>query len=99
MLNVPSKLDDRGADIRVGVIGAGLFGTKLTDAVARVPGMDVVCVADVEADRARGAFAEAGTDGSVLEADTPREPGRGVGVDRNGTGPIAFCPGQSHGET
>ena len=70
MLNLPSKLRHREEPIQVGIIGAGLFGTKLTDQLARVPGMVPAVIADIETEKAKGAFEEAGTDGSVTVADS-----------------------------
>jgi len=72
MLNVPAKLATREQDIRVGVVGTGLFGTKLIDQVATVPGMDVVCVADIDEQKARDALAEAGL-GKAVAVETSGE--------------------------
>ena len=60
MLNVPQKLAERDEPIEVGVIGAGLFGTKLTDQIERAPGMVTAAIADVETDKARASYEEAG---------------------------------------
>lgn len=60
MLNLPRKLHARDAPIRVGVIGAGLFGTKLTDQIERAPGMITAAIADIETAKAHGTYAEAG---------------------------------------
>ena len=81
MLNLPSKLRRRDEPIQVGIIGAGLFGTKLTDQLARVPRMEPVAIADIETEKAKTAFEEAGvvdpptvTD-SVEQADAAIERG------------------------
>lgn len=60
MFNIPSQLQNRSEPIDVGVIGAGLFGTKLIDQIERVPGMTTSAVADIELDNARRAYDEAG---------------------------------------
>lgn len=70
MFNVPAKLAAYEGEIQVGVIGAGLFGTNVTDQLARAPGMRVVGVADIEAEKARGAFAEAGIREPVVDVET-----------------------------
>ena len=68
MLNLPSKLHERDEPIRVGVIGAGLFGTKLVDQIERAPGMRTAAIADIDADQAMNTFGEAGVDlGEVTE--------------------------------
>jgi len=59
MLNVPSQLRERDEPIRVGIIGAGLFGTKLVDQVERAPGMRTAVIADIDADQAMSTFREA----------------------------------------
>jgi len=59
MLNVPSQLRERDEPIRVGIIGAGLFGTKLVDQVERAPGMRTAAIADIDADQAMSTFREA----------------------------------------
>lgn len=60
MINIHAKLADSAEPIDVGVIGAGLFGTKLIDQIARVPGMRTVAVADLNLDAARNSLEEAG---------------------------------------
>jgi predicted homoserine dehydrogenase-like protein len=84
MLNIPSQLREREEPIRVGVIGAGLFGTKLVDQIKRAPGMRTAVIADIDADQAMGAYREAAVDvDEVAEVDdvtgidtTIREGGR-----------------------
>ncbi len=49
-----------GRPIRVGVIGAGKFGTMFLSQAARLPGVHVVGVADLAPDRARANMALAG---------------------------------------
>lgn len=62
MLNVPSKLLERSDPIRVGVIGAGLFGKNLIDQIEQVKGMTTAAVADINVERAEAALATAGVD-------------------------------------
>lgn len=69
MFNLPSKLARLETPIRVGVAGAGLFGTKLVDQVERAPGMRASAIADLRLDAASSAFEEAGVDNTVKTAD------------------------------
>lgn len=63
-------LAERDAPIQVGLVGAGFFGSTFADQLERVPGMDLVAVADVRLENARGAFAEAGAPDPVAEVET-----------------------------
>ena len=59
-MSMALKLVDRGRagkPIRVGLIGAGKFGTMFLSQAPRTPGLHVVAVADLDLDRARRAFA------------------------------------------
>ncbi|WP_251341297.1 NAD(P)H-dependent oxidoreductase [Haloplanus halophilus] len=71
MLNIPPQLRDREEPIDVGVIGSGLFGTKLVDQIERVTGMRTAAIADIDLDKAAQAYAESGvsTDGVVETTD------------------------------
>lgn len=60
MLNIPPQLRDRSEPIDVGVIGAGLFGTKLVDQIERVTGMTTAAIADIDTDKAVQTLGEAG---------------------------------------
>jgi predicted homoserine dehydrogenase-like protein len=58
-VNLHQLLKDReraGSPIRVGVIGAGRFGTMYLSQARNIPGIHVVAIADINTDRARGAF-------------------------------------------
>ncbi|WP_435181381.1 NAD(P)H-dependent oxidoreductase [Halorussus sp. AFM4] len=59
MLNIPSQLRDRDEPIQVGVIGAGLFGTKLVDQLERTPSMRTVAIADIDTEKAMDTYEEA----------------------------------------
>ena len=72
MLNLPSQLAARDEPIRVGVIGAGLFGSNLIDQVERVTGMTTAAVADVDREKAADAFDRNGVaDADVRSVDDP----------------------------
>jgi len=58
-MNLHQLLQDReasGRPIRVGLIGAGRFGTMYLSQARNIPGIHVVAIADINTDRARGAL-------------------------------------------
>jgi predicted homoserine dehydrogenase-like protein len=59
---------DRGQPIRVGVIGAGKFGTMFLAQLLRTPGMHLVGVADLAPDRARESLLKVGAMPERLDA-------------------------------
>jgi predicted homoserine dehydrogenase-like protein len=71
MLNERLAARERdGRPIRVGVVGAGRFGTMIVCQLAAMPGMRPSVVADLDAARARAALAHGGIAGDrVVEAD------------------------------
>ncbi|KTS08938.1 NAD(P)H-dependent oxidoreductase [Microbacterium testaceum] len=59
-MNLHKLLQDReseGRPIRVGLIGAGRFGTMYMAQARNIPGIHVVAIADINTERAKGAFA------------------------------------------
>ena len=48
--------EDEGRPIRVGLIGAGRYGTMYLAQARNIPGVHVVGIADINVDRAKGAF-------------------------------------------
>ena len=48
--------EDEGRPIRVGLIGAGRYGTMYLAQARNIPGVHVVAIADINVDRAKGAF-------------------------------------------
>src|SRR5829696_5956265 len=66
-------LEREGTPIRVGLVGAGQMGRGLIAQVGDIPGMEVVAAADVDLERALGAFRETGHE--PLEGSDGR-PGR-----------------------
>ncbi|WP_341854540.1 Gfo/Idh/MocA family oxidoreductase [Brachybacterium sp. GPGPB12] len=47
---------DAGDPIKIGLIGAGRFGTMFLSQVRNTPGMHVVGIADINTERAKGAL-------------------------------------------
>ncbi len=66
------RLESQGRPIRVGASGAGWMGSGFAAQMARVPGMDLVILADVDVGAAREAYLAAGLErADVVEASTP----------------------------
>ena len=64
-MNLYAKLAEREAaarPIRIGMIGAGKFGTMFLTQVRRTPGMHLAGLADLNVERARSQLASAGWD-------------------------------------
>ena len=61
-MNLNQLLQERAAEgkpVRVGLIGAGKFGTMFLAQARTTPGMQVVCIADLQLDRSREALERA----------------------------------------
>jgi len=64
-VNLHPLLQDRaarGQPVRVGLIGAGKFGSMFLAQVPTIPGLEVACIADLDPERARGACRTVGWD-------------------------------------
>ena len=72
-MSLYDRLQERGAakrPITIGVVGAGQMGKGLIDQVTPIAWYDVTAVADIDLDRARSAFRDAGIpDKDVVVAD------------------------------
>lgn len=71
-MNLTTRLGDRSEPVRVGVIGAGIFGSQLVHAVEATRGMETAALADVETAKARTTLLRAGVDEADLA--TPSGP-------------------------
>jgi predicted homoserine dehydrogenase-like protein len=60
MLELLDRRIAEGRPLRVGLIGAGTFGTMLLGQARRLDGVEIVAVADLSVDRARAAIHRAG---------------------------------------
>ncbi|QEI05193.1 flagellar biosynthesis protein FlgA [Pigmentiphaga aceris] len=70
-MNLHRKLQQRAADnnpIRVGLIGAGKFGSMYLAQIPRTPGVQLVAVADLSPDAARSNLARVGWDPAQTRA-------------------------------
>jgi len=72
-----------GRPLRVGLIGAGKFGSMYLSQVRRTPGVQLVAVADLAPDRARAALLRTGWDDARLHAPSF------AGAARSGA--VHFC--------
>ena len=95
-LNLHAKLMEReaaGRPVRVGLIGAGKFGTMFLTQARRTPGMHVVGVADLDVPRAHGQLRTAGWDAAAYAATSLAEAvktgGTHVGADAEA---LIACP-------
>jgi predicted homoserine dehydrogenase-like protein len=71
-VNLHSLLEQRerdGRPIRVGLIGAGRFGTMYLAQARNIPGVHVVGIADINVDRAKGALALVDWPAEAVAAD------------------------------
>lgn len=64
--------ESRNNPIKIGVVGAGTFSSAFINQVKATPGMRLVCVADIEVEKARQACLSAGwPEGSIAYCDSP----------------------------
>jgi len=73
-VNLHKLLGDRereGRPIRIGLIGAGRYGTMYLSQARNIPGVHVVAIADINTERARGAFALVDWPDELVAADIP----------------------------
>lgn len=71
MLNLSRDLTSLDDPIRVGLIGAGIFGSQLVYGIEETPGMETAVIADLEPEKAFDTFDHAGITGdAVAAADT-----------------------------
>lgn len=61
-MNLTTKLRAREEPIRVGVVGAGIFGSQLVHAVEATEGMETSAIADLETEKAYTTFRRTGVD-------------------------------------
>ena len=63
-----AKRDEEGRPIRIGVIGAGKFATMFLAQVRHTPGIHIIAISDLVAERGRTALATAGWPANAAEA-------------------------------
>ena len=69
-MNLHRLLRQRGRPVRVGLIGAGKFGSMFLAQVPTTPGIEVPVIAELNPDRARAACAAVGWDQARVAATT-----------------------------
>jgi predicted homoserine dehydrogenase-like protein len=69
-------LEHEGKRIRIGLVGAGFMGRGIVETVRACPGMTVTAVADIDPERVRAVFEEAG-ETAVVEVDSDERSVRG----------------------
>ncbi|MBI2768079.1 MAG: Gfo/Idh/MocA family oxidoreductase [Burkholderiales bacterium] len=75
-MNLYSKLQQRAADskpVRIGLIGAGKFGSMYLAQVPRTPGVHLVGIADLSPDAARANLARVGWNPAATRADSAQD--------------------------
>jgi predicted homoserine dehydrogenase-like protein len=84
MLNEKLRdLERAGQPIRIGIIGAGTFGTQIIAQTCRIPGMRVSAIADLKPERSRRALSLGGVDGDhVVSAKTAADIDRAIEAGR-----------------
>jgi predicted homoserine dehydrogenase-like protein len=89
LLDLLASRADEGRPLRVGLAGAGAFGTMLLTQAGRLRGLEVAAVADLDADRARVSLRQAGiADARVCES--------GEGVLETGVDVLVEATGSPH---
>ncbi|HWB52143.1 MAG TPA: Gfo/Idh/MocA family oxidoreductase [Stellaceae bacterium] len=93
------KRAETGNPIRVGLIGAGKFGSMFLNQVPTMPGVEVAVIADLDPDRARAACRTVGWDGARLArtrfvasgAEAVADPQVEVAVEATGSPPAGIA--------
>ena len=67
-MNLFTKLQERGHPVRVGLIGAGKFGSMFLNQVPTTPGLEVTAIADLSTDRVSHALTHVGWDTGMAGA-------------------------------
>ena len=67
MFHLATELASREEPVRVGVIGAGLFGTNLVEQLERTPGIEPSGIADIEVEKAIQTFTRAGVPRAIID--------------------------------
>ena len=72
-MNLYTKLKQRAADkkpIRIGLIGAGKFGSMYLAQIPKTPGVHLVAIADLSPDAARANLARVGWNPLLAQAES-----------------------------
>ena len=75
-MNLYSKLQQRAADnkpVRIGLIGAGKFGSMYLAQIPRTPGVHLVAIADLSPEAARANLARVGWQPELTQAKSAQD--------------------------
>lgn len=76
MIGINSELAERQKahnPVKIGLIGAGQMGVDVVAQITMMKGIEVVAVADIDIDRARGAYEIAKTQGETAQANSTQQ--------------------------
>jgi predicted homoserine dehydrogenase-like protein len=87
-----------GRPVRVGLIGAGKFGSMFLNQVPTMPGVEIAVIADLDPERARGACRTVGWDAALIArtrfvasgAEACADPDVGIVVEATGSPPAGI---------
>jgi predicted homoserine dehydrogenase-like protein len=80
--NALAKLEEQGAPIRVGMVGAGTLGTRVANQIINsMPGMRLVAIANRTVSKAIGAYKKAGVE-DIVEASSLTSLDEGVSAGK-----------------
>src|SRR5213079_925305 len=90
---------ETGRPVRVGLIGAGKFGSMLLSQIPTTPGLEIAVIADLDPERARAACRTVGWDTARIErtafvasgAEACADPGVEVVVEATGSPPAGIA--------
>ena len=74
------KLQEDGKPVRVGMVGAGKFGSMFLAQVRKIPGVQVIAIADLSPERARSNLEFIGWDSNALHAISAEDAARTGGI-------------------
>lgn len=81
-MDIATELAERDEPVRVGLVGAGMFGAQVIHSIEGTPGLTTAAVADLEPDRAVAGLEDAGVASSEIDRIGTADPERAIGQDR-----------------
>lgn len=81
------SLQEKKQPIKVGLVGCGQMGSGMVSLVSQMPGLEVVAIAELDLERAKGAYETAGIpEGKIAVVDNPEK-----AEDLLGRGKVIIC--------